>query len=128
VPLNLRDSAAILRLCCANGCIRTDTLIRNIKVRYISLVSPNPFAPPDELAQIIYSVPEQTNVTVRIYDQANKLVAEPVTNEPRLTGIAYCDHWDGMTRKGIAANGMYYVSIELSNGTREVYPLFVKKR
>jgi hypothetical protein len=128
VPLNLRDSAAILRLCCAGGCIRTDTLVRNIKVRYISLVSPNPFAPPDELAQIIYSVPEQTNVTVRIYDQANRLVAEPVTNEPRLTGIAYCDHWDGTTRKGIAANGMYYVSIELSNGTREVYPLFVKKR
>ncbi|MBK9249760.1 MAG: VCBS repeat-containing protein [Ignavibacteria bacterium] len=128
VPVNLRDSSAILRLCCANGCIRTDTLVKNIKVRYISLVSPNPFAPPDELAQIIYTVPNQTNVTVRIYDQANRLVAEPVTNEPRLSGIAYCDHWDGITRKGIVANGMYYVSIELSDGTREVYPLFVKKK
>jgi hypothetical protein len=128
VPLNLRDSAAILRLCCDMGCIRTDTLITNITVKYISLVSPNPFAPPQEIAQVIYSVPQQTNVTIRIYDQANRLVAEPVSNQPRLTGIAYCDHWDGTTRQGIASNGMYYLSIEMSNGKREVYPLFVKKK
>lgn len=128
VPLNLQDSAAIIRLSCDMGCISTDTLVRNITVKYISLVSPNPFDPPTEIAQVIYSVPQQTNVTIRIYDQANRLVAEPVTNENRLTGIAYCDHWDGNTRLGVAANGMYYISIEMSNGSREVYPIFVKKK
>lgn len=128
VPMNLRDSAAILRLCCDMGCIRTDTLVTNITVKYISLVAPNPFAPPLEIAQVIYTVPQETNVTVRIYDQANRLVAEPVTNQTRYTGIAYCDHWDGTTREGVAANGMYYLSIEMSSGAREVYPIFVKKK
>lgn len=128
VPLNLSDSAAILRLCCDRGCIRTDTLISNIKVKYISLVSPNPFAPPLEIAQVIYSVPQETTVTIRVYDQSNRLVAEPVRNQTRLTGIAYCDHWDGTTSLGTASNGMYYLSIEMSNGTREVYPIFVKKK
>ena len=100
----------------------------NIVVKYIKMVSPNPFAPPSEIAEVIYSVPEETNVTVRIYDQANRLVAEPVSNERRLPNIAYCDKWDGTTQRGIAVNGVYYFSIELANGTREVYRVFVKKK
>ncbi len=127
-PANLRDSMAILRLSCAAGCIRTDTLIRNIKTPYISIVAPNPFAPPSEIVQIIYSVPSPTTVTIRIYDQSNRLVREIASAESRLPGIAYCDHWDGTSDSGIVANGIYYVSIEPVGAEREVYPVFVKKK
>lgn len=127
-PANLRDSAAILRLTCAGGCVRTDTVIRGIKTAYIGIVAPNPFAPPNEIVEVIYSVPSETAVTIRIYDQSNRLVREIVSGETRLPGIAYCDHWDGTSDYGIVANGMFYVSIELPSGEREVYPIFVKKR
>lgn len=128
LPTNAVDSSVILRICCASGVGRMDTVLNNIVVKYIKMVSPNPFAPPSEIAEVIYSVPEETNVTVRIYDQANRLVAEPVSNERRLPNIAYCDKWDGTTQRGIAVNGVYYFSIELANGTREVYRVFVKKK
>lgn len=128
LPTNAVDSSVILRICCASGVGRLDTVLNNIVVKYIKMVSPNPFAPPSEIAEVIYSVPEETNVTVRIYDQANRLVAEPVSNERRLPNIAYCDKWDGTTQRGIAVNGVYYFSIELANGTREVYRVFVKKK
>ncbi|HRE57106.1 MAG TPA: FG-GAP-like repeat-containing protein [Candidatus Kapabacteria bacterium] len=128
LPTNAVDSSVILRICCASGVGRIDTLLTNIVVKYIKMVAPNPFAPPSEIAEVIYSVPEETNVTVRIYDQAHRLVAEPVTNQRRLPNIAYSDSWDGTTQRGLAVNGVYYFSIELANGTKEVYTVFVKKK
>ncbi|GAB1429928.1 hypothetical protein MASR2M18_07610 [Ignavibacteria bacterium] len=127
-PANLRDSMAILRLTCAGGCVRSDTLIRNIKTPYISIIAPNPFSPPTEIAQVIYSVPKQTAVTIRVYDQSNRLVREIISGETRLPGIAYCDHWDGTSEFGIVANGTYYLSVEPAGIEREVYPVFVKKQ
>lgn len=128
LPTNAKDSTAILRVCCAASNARIDTTLNNIVVKYIKLVAPNPFSPPTEVAEVIYSVPEETNVSVRVYDQANRLVAEPVSNALRLPNIAYCDKWDGMTSRGTAVNGVYYISVELANGTREVYRVFVKKK
>lgn len=128
LPTNAKDSTAILRICCAAANVRIDTTLNNIVVQYIKLVAPNPFSPPTEIMEVIYSVPEETTVNVRVYDQANRIVAEPVTNERRLPNIAYCDKWDGNTPRGTAVNGIYFISVELANGTREVYRVFVKKK
>jgi flagellar hook assembly protein FlgD len=117
-----------VRFCCEGSCIRIDTLIPDVKLKYISIVSPNPFRPGSEQVEFVYKVPIETNVSIRIYDENNRLVAEPAVSQPRVPGTAYCDRWSGKIWDGsYAANGMYYLSLELSNGAKEVYPVFVKK-
>ncbi len=126
-PLNIRDTV-IVRFCCENTCVRTDTVLYDIKPKYISTVSPNPFRPSSEMLTIVYSVPEETTVTIKIFDAGDRIVSQPVTNVSRLPGIAYGDEWDGRRPDGsFVANGMYYISLELSNGIREIYPVFVRK-
>ncbi len=127
VPLNMPDSV-VMRFCCESSCIRTDTTIRAYKPAYIQIVSPNPFNPPLEEVEITYNVPSETNVTIKILDQANRFVAQPVTAQRRLPNIAYCDRWNGIIWDGSTAqNGMYYLCLEMSNGIKEVYPIFVRK-
>ncbi len=127
VPLETPDTL-ILRVCCESSCVRTDTVISNYKPKYIEIVAPNPFRPPLEEAKVVYRVPEETNVTLRIYDQSDRIVAEPVANLPRSPGIAYCETWDGTKDNGSpAANGMYYISLEFSSGAKEIYPLYLVK-
>ena len=78
--------------------------------------------------EVIYQVPVQTNVTVRIFDEDNRLVSERVSNAPRLPEVAYSEHWDGTIWDGsLAHSGLYYVSVELSNGNKDVYPVFVRR-
>jgi hypothetical protein len=127
VPLAATDCMYV-RFCCEGSCIRIDTLIPDVKLKYISIVSPNPFRPGSEQVEFVYKVPIETNVSIRIYDENNRLVAEPAVSQPRVPGTAYCDRWSGKIWDGsYAANGMYYLSLELSNGAKEVYPVFVKK-
>ena len=127
IPLEIPDDV-LMRFCCLNSCIRTDTLLREIKPGYINIVSPNPFNPTFEEVEIVYQVPAETNITLRIYDENNRLVAEPVKNVSRSSGIVYCDRWDGRRWDGSwADNGMYYLVLELSSGVREVHPIFVRK-
>lgn len=127
VPLNLPDSV-IVRFCCENSCVRSDEYLDSYKPSYIGVVAPNPFRPPLEQLEMVYRVPEPTNVTIRVYDQSNKLVAEILNGQPRQPDFAYTDTWDGRILNGsLAANGMYYISLELSNGAREIYPVFVRK-
>jgi hypothetical protein len=127
IPMELPDDV-LMRFCCVNSCVRTDTLISDIKPNYINIVSPNPFNPNFEEVEIVYQVPKETNVTLRIFDENNRLVAEPVNGAQRSPGIAYCDKWDGRRRDGSwADNGMYYLVLELSSGIREVHPIFVRK-
>jgi hypothetical protein len=127
VPLNMPDTL-VLRVCCESSCVRTDTVITDYKPKYIEIVAPNPFRPPLEEARVVYRVPEETNVTLRIYDQSDRLVAEPIANVPRSPGIAYCETWDGTKENGSpAANGMYYISLEFSSGAKEIYPLYLVK-
>ncbi len=127
IPLDLPDDI-IMRFCCNKSCIRTDTLITDYKPKFIDIVAPNPFTPPYEQLEIVYRVPEATNVTIRIFDQNNKLVAEPVRDLIRLPDIAYTDRWDGRIGDGsLAANGLYYITLIFSNGKREIYPVFVRK-
>jgi hypothetical protein len=127
VPTTLPDSVT-LRFCCENSCIRIDTVLKEYKPEYISIIAPNPFKPPLETMEIIYEVPEETNVTIRIFDQNNRLVAEPVASQPRSPGYAYCDRWNGRIHNGgLAANGMYYLIMELSNGQKQIYPVYIRK-
>jgi hypothetical protein len=127
LPLNLPDCVTI-RFCCQNSCIRTDTTLMNNKVQYINLVAPNPFNPTMETANIVYKVPSETNVTIRILDQSNKLVAELANSKSCQPGISYCEKWNGTVWNGsYATNGIYYIMLEMSNGIKEVYPIFVRK-
>lgn len=127
IPLGLPDEV-MLRFCCENSSVRTDTLLDSYQPTFIDIVAPNPFKPLYEELEIVYEVPEETNVTIRIFDAANRIVAEPVRNLTRLPGAAHCDRWNGLLPNGSpAANGMYYLSLEMSNGIKEVYHVFVRK-
>ncbi len=127
IPTDVPETVMI-RFCCAGTCLRADTLLSGIKPRYIGIVSPNPFRPPVEQLEIVYRVPVSTTIKISILDQSNRIVAIPVKDADRQKDVTYCDRWDGTLGDGTpAANGMYYVLLELSNGAKEVYPIFVKK-
>ena len=127
LPLELPDSVMI-RMCCNNSCVRTDTLIGGNKINNIQIVAPNPVRPPLEELEIVYSVPEDGNVTISIVDNTNRVLARPVRNAPRKYGYAYTDKWNGRLSDGsLAANGMYYIKLETDAGYVELYPVFVRK-
>ncbi len=116
------------RFCCENSCVRNDTILRDLSPSYIGIVAPNPFSPPFEELTVNYRVPKETNVTIRIYDQANRLVKELIRSRFKRPGTVYCATWNGKIWDGsLAANGMYYLALELSDGQKEVYPIYVKK-
>lgn len=128
IPLDVPDSL-MFRFCCGSSCVRTDTLIKDFKPNYIGIVAPNPFQPPLQTAEIVYRVPEETNVTIRIFDTANRLVKEIVNSEPRIPNIVYTATWDGRIESNgaMAHNGLYYIILELSSGVREIHPIYVRK-
>ena len=126
-PIGIRDTI-IMRFCCENSCLRTDTIMYDVKPKYIGSVSPNPYKAGFEMLTIVYTVPEETEVTIKILDSGDRLVAQPISNVSRKPGFAYGDEWDGKRPDGSpVANGMYYISLELSNGMREIYPVFIRK-
>lgn len=127
IPRELPDTV-VLRFCCEESCIRIDTALSPTQPEYLQIVSPNPFNPYYETLEIVYAVPRPTSVTIRIYDQNNKLVAEPLKDAPRRDGVNYCDRWDGRIWDGSpAANGIYYLRLDMSDGVTEVYPVFIAK-
>lgn len=127
VPIDLPDEI-IVRFCCDNACLRTDTILKDYLPTYINVIAPNPFNPYNEKLEVTYTVPMETNVSIKIIDAADRLVAEPVRSVHRTAGVAFCDTWDGIRHDGTACeNGLYYVVLELSNGYRQVYPLYIKK-
>lgn len=127
VPINIQDSI-LIRLCCNNSCVRTDTLISGLKVNYLNIVAPNPFNPYTSELEIVYKVPQDDLVTVKIYDSNNRLVKEIINSQRRLKGIAYTELWNGYNEDNIMANvGTYYIVLEFSNNYREIYPVFLRK-
>ncbi len=127
VPLNLPE-AIIVRFCCDNACIRTDTLLQDFMPTYINVIAPNPFNPLTDRLEVTYNVPVECDVNIKIIDAADRLVAEPVRSITRMPGVAYCDHWDGIRHDGTACeNGLYYLVLELSTGAKQVYPVYIKK-
>lgn len=129
-PNVVTPDTVILRVCCNNNtCLRVDTAIINARSTFIHAVAPNPFEPGVEMCEIFSASPVSTTATVRIYDQNNRVLNELVSNQPRMANLVYCDKWDGKTDDGkTVAMGMYYVVVEFGDGSREFYPIFVKKR
>jgi len=127
LPVGLPDEA-IFRLCCETSCYRMDTLLTGTQISSIKMVSPNPVAPPLEQVEIIYTPTEDSNVDIQILDFNNQIVAHPVKNESKMANVVYASFWDGRNLNGdLVHNGLYYIKLEYSNGTIDVYPIYVKK-
>jgi hypothetical protein len=127
VPTNQPDSV-LFRFCAVGSCMRMDTVVAGYKAQYISIVAPNPLNPTRDVLEIIYSIPDQTKVNIKILDESNRLVRFLIDGESRNANTVYCDKWDGTLTDGtLAANGMYFISLEISNTHREIYPVFVRK-
>lgn len=127
LPYNLPEKV-LIRVCGGNGCFRYDTILTDPSPKYINTVSPNPFRPNYGQLEIVYAIPQDDFVTIRIIDQANRIVRVLIDNQQRQGNIIYCDKWDGYNSKNEPiANGMYYIWFELSNGTKEIYPVFIRK-
>jgi hypothetical protein len=127
VPNNLIDEIRFYG-CLANECSRFDTTLKNIKPRYLSIVSPNPYNPNLGELEIIYKIPIDGKIDLRVVDQANKIVGEITKNADRKKEVVYCDRWNGENiGGGLPATGMYYIVLDISDGSSEIYPLFIKK-
>jgi len=125
VPSNT-EAAAILRFCSDEYCFQKDTMLWNYQTKYIKTVAPNPLKIPFE-AEILYQVEDDVSVTMRIIDQANRYVKTIIKNEYRRGGFDYCERWDGrLDDRTPAANGMYYIMLEFSNGVKEIYPIYIR--
>ncbi|MGQ9819468.1 MAG: hypothetical protein ACUVQ1_06035 [Candidatus Kapaibacteriales bacterium] len=123
---NLPDSI-LFRFCCRQSCKIGDTIVYVPKPKYIKTVAPNPFNPFHGYTEISYIVERETNTTIRVLDENNRLVRQLVSNILRQPNIVYCEQWDGKTDFGdIVAPGLYYILIEFSIGTKEIFPIFVK--
>lgn len=127
VPISLPDTV-LLRVCCNNSCVRTDTLLTGVKVKYIDIVAPNPFNPYQSELEIVYKVNKTQNVSMKIYDANNRLVKELISNQSRMVGTAYCERWNGYNEDGILSNvGTYYIVLEFEDNYREIHPVFLRK-
>ncbi|GAB5464908.1 MAG: hypothetical protein Kapaf2KO_03440 [Candidatus Kapaibacteriales bacterium] len=127
VPLDLPDDITI-RLATASGCVAIDTALTSAAPQYIEVVAPNPFNPYLSPLDINYIVPEDTEVTVQIFDQNDRLVAQIIENAPRFAGTAYCEHWDGLASDGnMTKNGLYYIKLTVAIGIYNIYPIFIHK-
>jgi len=81
--------------------------------------APNPFAPSqEEKARIVYSLTQDAEVTIEIYDFASRKVRTLIRGERREGGRNHAsDAWDGRDGEGDpVANGVYYYRIELDSG------------
>lgn len=124
-PTNV-TTPVIVRLCSDKYCYKADTVIWNYQPKYIKTVAPNPLRIQYEL-EIIYQVDEDTEATIRIIDQANRYIKTIIKDEHRKGGFAYCERWNGRLDDNTpVANGMYYIMLELSNGIKEIYPLYIR--
>ena len=125
VPANI-FTPVILRFCGESNCFQTDTMIWNYMPKYIKTVAPNPFKIPHE-AEIVYQIDDDVLATMRIIDQSNRYVFTIIENQRRQGGIVYCERWNGrMDDHTPVSNGMYYIMLELSNGIKEIYPLYIR--
>ena len=79
--------------------------------------APNPFAPSDESARIVYSLAGDAQVTIKIYDFASRLVRTLVEDARRNGQMRHAEVWDGRDDEGDpVANGVYLYRIGLAKG------------
>ncbi len=118
-----------VRLWCPGSCYRIDTTLRSTKPKLVKKIAPNPFEPGVESCGIYSSPLVNGRATLRIYDEHEDLVRELVSDETRDRDRVYCDYWDGTTAQGLpVTDGMYYLVISYSDGSKEYHPIFVRRR
>jgi hypothetical protein len=73
---------------------------------------PNPFSPSQEKIKIKYTVPDDTEVTIRIMNFDMQLVRVLIQNAGRGIGD-HLEYWDGRDEIGeIVKNGVYFYRID----------------
>ena len=85
---------------------------------HATYAAPNPFAPSrGEQARIVYSLAQDAQVTIKIYDFASRLVRTLIDDEGQDGQHNYGRNWDGLDDDGRpVANGVYLYRIELNTG------------
>ncbi len=115
------------RFACQKECYLSDTILYTRKPSIINTVIPNPFNPFLEQAEISFILQGDATVTIKIIDEANRLVKKLLESSLRSRDTYYCVYWDGRTEDSkIAAPGLYYILIETADGIKEIFPIFVK--
>lgn len=115
------------RLVCENECLVADTVLSITKPSIINTVAPNPFNPKIEQVEISFVLKNDADVTIKIIDQANRLVRNIIEHSPKVKDTYYCVYWDGLTLDNkICEPGLYYILVETSDGIQEIFPIFVK--
>ena len=83
----------------------------------LAYAAPNPFAPSRETAIIVFSLSQDAEVSVAIYDFASGLVRDLVADAPFVGGLDHRILWDGRDQDGQqVANGTYFYRIALNTG------------
>jgi ligand-binding sensor domain-containing protein len=78
---------------------------------------PNPFSPDSKKANIKYSIANDGDVTIRIFDFGMNLVKTVLQNASRRGGIDLIDTWDGRDESDrIVSNGVYFYRIDTGSG------------
>ena len=107
--------------------IRTRTLDEGTFVRAggvpdstaLAYAAPNPFAPSRETTTIVFSLSQDSAVSVAIYDFASGLVRNLAADAPFAGGVDHRILWDGRDQDGqLVANGTYFYRIALNTGQR----------
>ena len=83
----------------------------------LAYAAPNPFAPSRETTTIVFSLSQDAEVSVAIYDFASGLVRDLATDAPFAGGVDHRILWDGLDQDGqLVANGTYFYRIALNTG------------
>lgn len=115
------------RFVCLNACLFADTSLYISKPSIINAVAPNPFNPMVEQTEISFLLATDADVTIKILDQANRIVKQLLDMSPRKRETYYCVYWDGTNvTNRIVDPGLYYILLETSDGKKEIFPIFVK--
>lgn len=129
VPSVSSPDSLMVRIWCPGSCYRFDTTLYSTKPKLVKKIAPNPFEPGVDLCGVYTSPSTNSRATLRIYDEHEDLVKELVNDELRDRDRVYCDYWDGTTSAGLpVADGMYYLVISYNEGSKEYYPIYVRRR
>ncbi|UCF05875.1 MAG: T9SS type A sorting domain-containing protein [bacterium] len=88
--------------------------IEEIEVVQLGNAVPNPFNP---LTRIHYFVPDESVVTLEIFDTSGRLIVRLVDNERMIRGL-HAVEWRGVDKHGRAVgSGVYYYRLKVGNET-----------
>jgi len=85
---------------------------------------PNPFNP---LTNIVFEIPEETRVSLVIYDLAGRTVWEKPNNDEIISSGQYSYHWDGRNVNNVqVATGIYFIRLKTPHYIQTRKVIFIK--